>query len=209
MTDRRHRLAVLASGNGSNLQAIIDASTDPAYLPEVVVVISDRPGARALERAAAAGIPTELVPWRGAGERPGFTRDLVAAAESHGVGTLILAGFVRILSPSAVERFPSGILNIHPSLLPAFPGTIHAVKQAVTHGVKLTGVTVHYVDAGVDSGPIIYQEAVPVLADDTTAALHERIQRVEHRVYPDVIEVHAMGRLEVVGRAVVWTEEST
>lgn len=206
MTDLRHRLAVLASGSGTNLQAIIDAAADPAYAARVAVVVSDRPEARALVRAAEAGIATEVVPWPGKAHRDAFTKDIVAAVEAHSAESIVLAGFMRILGSEAVERFPNSILNIHPSLLPAFPGTVHAVDEAIAHGVKLSGVTVHYVDAGVDTGPIIYQEAVPVLADDTPAQLHERIQRVEHRVYPDVIEVHAAGRLEVRGRTVVWIE---
>jgi phosphoribosylglycinamide formyltransferase-1 len=206
MTDQRHRLAVLVSGSGTNLQAIIDATRDPAYGAQIVVVVSDRPGVAALDRAAAAGIATEVVPWPGREHRRAFTKDLISAIEAHAAETVVLAGFMRILSPEAVERFPNAILNIHPSLLPAFPGTVHAADDAIAHGVKLSGVTVHYVDAGVDTGPIIYQEAVPVLADDTSEKLHERIQRVEHRVYPDVIEVHATQRLMVEGRTVVWTE---
>lgn len=209
MTDSRHPLAVLCSGSGTNLQAIIDASQDPAYGARVAVVVTDRSGIGALERAERAGIPTEVVPWRGRDHREAFTKEIVAAVESHAAATIVLAGFLRILSPEAIERFPDAILNIHPSLLPAFPGTVHAVADALDHGVKLTGVTVHYVDHDVDTGPIIYQEAVPVLSDDTPETLHARIQRVEHRVYPDVIEMHTTGRLRVDGRLVVWTEPGT
>ncbi len=206
MTDSRHPIAVLCSGSGTNLQAIIDAAADPAYGARVAVVVSDRPEAFALERARRAGIPTEVVPWPGREHRRAFTKGIVAAVEAHAAETIVLAGFLRILTEEAIERYPNGILNIHPSLLPAFPGTVHAAPDAVAHGVKLSGITVHYVDRGVDTGPIIYQEAVPVLADDTAEALHARIQKVEHRVYPDVIEMHTTGRLRVEGRRVVWIE---
>lgn len=206
VTTNRHRLAVLVSGSGTNLQAIIDAARDPAYGAEVAVVVSDRPEAGALDRADAAGIPTVVVPWPGREHRQAFTKDIVAAVEAHAAETVVLAGFMRILGAEAIERFPHGILNIHPSLLPAFSGTMHAADDAIAHGVKLSGVTVHYVDTGVDTGPIIYQEAVPVLPDDTPVTLHQRIQRVEHRVYPDIIEVHAAGRLVVSDRTVVWIE---
>ena len=206
MTDTRHPIAVLCSGSGTNLQAIIEAAEDPAYGARVAVVVTDRPGVRALERAEQAGIPTEVVPWPGREHRRAFTKAVVAAIEAHAAETVVLAGFLRILTEEAIERFPDAILNIHPSLLPAFPGTVHAVADAVAHGVKLSGVTVHYVDRGVDTGPIIYQEPVPVLADDTAETLHARIQRVEHRVYPDVIEMHTTGRLRVEGRRVVWIE---
>jgi phosphoribosylglycinamide formyltransferase-1 len=209
MTDSRHPVAVLCSGSGTNLQAIIDAAEDPAYGARIAVVVSDRPEVRALERARRAGIPAEIVPWQGREHRRAFTKAVVAAVEAHAVETIVLAGFLRILSEEAIERFPNRILNIHPSLLPAFPGTVHAVADAVAHGVKLTGVTVHYVDREVDTGPIIYQEAVPVLVDDTPETLHARIQRVEHRVYPDVIEMHTTGRLRVEGRTVVWIEPET
>lgn len=206
MTDSRHPIAVLCSGSGTNLQAIIDAARDPAYGARIAVVVSDRTGIRALERAEEAGIPTEVVPWPGREHRRAFTKAIVAAVEAHAVATIVLAGFLRILTDEAIERFPNGILNIHPSLLPAFPGTVHAVADAVSHGVKLSGITVHYVDRGVDTGPIIYQEAVAVVAHDTRESLHARIQKIEHRVYPDVIEMHTTGRLRVEGRHVIWTE---
>ena len=193
------RIAVLASGSGSNLQAILDRATDPGYPAEVVLVASDRPSARALERAEAVGIRTALLPWEG--DREAFTTTVCDAVEAAGAEGIVLAGFMRILSAEAVERFPNRILNIHPSLLPAFPGG-HAVEDALAHGVTVTGVTVHFVDEQVDHGPIIAQRAVPVVAGDDVASLHARIQAEEHSLYPDVVADFAAGRLVVDGRHV-------
>ena len=169
-------------------------------------MISDRPGVAGLDRAAVAGIPTEVVDWRLSPSREVFTKTICDAATGHGAEALVLAGFMRVLSPVAIERFPNRILNIHPSLLPAFPGAA-AVEDAIDHGAKLTGVTVHFVDEQVDHGPIILQEPVGVAPLDTRATLHDKIQRVEHRIYPRVIDAFARGRLEVQGRTVVWEEE--
>ena len=202
MNDRAP-LAVLVSGSGSNLQAILDAAAEPTYAARVGVVISDRPGVLALERAAAASVPVEVVAWSSFDTREAFTVAVCDAAERHGASVLVLAGFMRILSPHAMVRFPDRIVNVHPALLPAFPGA-HAVPQALAHGVRLTGVTVHLVDEKVDHGPIIYQEAVPVLPGDTEATLHARIQTVEHRVYPQVVDALARGAIEVDGRVVRW-----
>lgn len=205
---RRVPIAVLVSGSGSNLQAIIDATQDDAFAATICVVISDRPGVGALERAAAAGIPGVVVAWSDHGQRPAFTKDVCDTAARYGAEVLVLAGFMRILSPEAIARFPAGIVNVHPSLLPAFPGTIHAVQKALDHGVKVTGVTVHFVTEDVDAGPIIAQEPVAVEAEDDAAALHARIQSVEHRLYPQVIDALGRGRLQVRGRTVVWKEEA-
>ncbi len=194
-------IAVLISGSGSNLQALIDhGRTGPGY--SIAVVISDRPGVRGLERAADAGIPTEVVAWSDHLDRPAFTDAVVETANQYGVDGLVLAGFMRILAPSAIAAFPNAILNVHPALLPAFPGA-HAVPQAIEHGVILTGVTVHFVDEQVDHGPIIAQEPVPVFASDDEASLHARIQEVEHRLYPEVVGSFARGELDVQGRRVV------
>jgi len=198
-------IAVLVSGGGTNLQALIDASAGSDHAARVVVVISDRPGVRALERAAAAGIPTEVVSWKGASDREAFTGDLCDAAERHGAHAMVLAGFMRILAPNAMKRFPDAIINTHPALLPAFPGA-HAVPQALAHGVKLSGVTIHFVDEEVDHGPIIYQEAVAVMPDDTEDQLQARIQAVEHRAYPMVIDAFCRNRLAIEGRTVDWKE---
>lgn len=194
MTDSRYPIAVLVSGSGSNLQAIIDAAEKPGYAAEIVVVISDRPDVKALDRASTAGIATEVVPWRDFTSRDDFTAAVCDTAERRGAAALILAGFMRVLAPVAIERFPNRIVNIHPSLLPSFPGA-HAVQDALEHGVTVSGVTVHFIDEEVDHGPIIYQEAIPVLADDDEATLHARIQEVEHRVYPDVVDALGRGAL--------------
>ena len=201
-------IAVLVSGSGSNLQAIIDASTgDPDFGASIVAVLADRPHVRGLERAAAAGIPTRVVPWPGASGRNWFTAAVCDAAEDAGASALVLAGFMRILTRDAVDRFPDRILNIHPALLPAFPGA-HGIRDALEHGVKVSGVTVHFVDEHVDHGPIIAQKAVPVLAGDTEESLHARIQIEEHDLYPRVIKAFANGRLSVEGRTVIWEGET-
>jgi phosphoribosylglycinamide formyltransferase-1 len=191
------------SGGGSNLQALIDASADPGYGAEIVVVISDRPGVRGLERAAEAGLPNVVVDWTEHGDRGSFTRSVADVAVAHGAEALILAGFMRILAPDAIRRFPHRIINTHPALLPAFPGA-HAIPEALAHGVKLSGVTIHFVDEEVDHGPIIFQEAVRVRDDETEASLQARIQEIEHRAYPEVVDAFARGLVKVDGRSVRW-----
>lgn len=203
MTDSRHPIAVLVSGSGSNLQAIIDAAEKPGYAAEIVVVISDRPDVKALDRAATAGIPAEVVDWSDYESRDQFSLAICDIAGRYKAQALILAGFMRVLAPVAIDRFPNRIINIHPALLPSFPGA-HAVRESQAHGVAITGVTVHFVDEQVDHGPIIYQEAVPVLPDDDEATLHARIREVEHRVYPRVVDALSCGELVVEGRRVVW-----
>ncbi len=193
------RIAVLVSGSGSNLQALIDR-LDPATA-EICLVLSDKEQALGLERARSAGIPTKVVNW--SGDRQAFTADICDAVETSGAELMVLAGFMRILGPEAITRFPNRILNIHPSLLPSFPGA-HAVEDAIEYGVKTTGVTIHFVDEEVDHGPIVMQEAVPVNDDDTADSLHARIQEVEHRLYPAVVEALCQGRLHVEGRKVIW-----
>ncbi len=195
------RIAVLVSGAGTNLAAILARAGAGELGAEVAVVVSDRAGAGALDRAHTAGVPTEVVPWQPRQARDANTERLCAAAARHGAEALVLAGFMRILGPVAMQRFPQAILNVHPSLLPAFPGA-RAVEQALEGGVKVTGVTVHFVDEQVDHGPIVAQEAVPVLPGDDAATLHARIQAVEHRLYPEVIAAFAAGRLAVDGHHV-------
>ena len=199
----RFPLAVLVSGSGSNLQAILAAAVDSAYSAEVAVVISDRPGVRALDRAAAAGVPTRVLCSDDFATRELFTAALCDTAEHHGAAAMVLAGFMRILSALAMERFPDRIVNIHPSLLPAFPG-MDAVGQALARGVKLTGVTVHLVDEKIDHGPIIYQAAVPVLAGDTEESLRARIQSIEHEVYPRIVDALIRGAITLDGRTLAW-----
>ena len=190
------RYAVLASGSGSNLQALIESK-----IPKPTIVIGDLE-CGALERARKVNIPAELVPFKG--DRRAFTATILDLARSHGVGTLVLAGFMRILGPAASQSLPNRIVNIHPSLLPAFPGR-DAVRQALAAGVKITGVTVHFVDEFVDHGPIIAQQAVPVFVDDSVESLHARIQKEEHQLYPRVVKALLDGRLVVKDRRVTWT----
>ena len=177
---------MLASGGGSNLAAILEAG-----LPVVAVVV-DRPcGATGV--AEAAGVPVEVVP-RGP-DRTQFTHRIVDALQAHGVELVAMAGFMTILEKPIFDAFPNGVLNTHPSLLPAFRGA-HAVADALATGVKVTGCTIHVAIPEVDSGPILAQEAVPVLPDDTVDSLHERIKTVEHRLYPETILRYAQGTLE-------------
>ncbi len=190
---------MLASGSGSNLQALLDT---PEVRPFITVVVSDRPGAVALERAAAHGVPTEAILWSDHDDRETFSAAVADVVEASGATGVVLAGFMRVLGSSFVSRFPNRILNIHPSLLPAFPGA-HAVEAALEHGVAVSGVTVHLVDEGVDTGPIIAQVPVPVDPDDTVETLHARIQKEEHRLYPEVVAAFVQERIMVVDRKVV------
>ena len=164
-------------------------------------MISDRPNVGALDRAAVAGITTDVVEWGDFADRVEFTEAVVAAVRRHSPDFVVLAGFMRVLAPSAIAAYPNRIINVHPSLLPAFPGA-HAVADAINYGVKVTGVTVHFVDEELDHGPIIRQEAVEILPDDDEATLHRRIQGVEHRLLPEVVSELATGRLSVNGRHV-------
>lgn len=199
-------MAVLISGSGSNLQAILDArADDPNFPAQPVLVISDRHGAGGLLRAKAAGITAEVIDWSDYPDRSSFTAAICDLLDRHEVELVVLAGFMRVLSVEAVRRFPQGIVNIHPALLPAFPGA-RAVEEALAYGVKTTGVTVHFVDEHVDHGPIIAQEPVTVMAADNVESLHRRIQTIEHRLYPKCVAAAAAGRLRVQGRLVIWDE---
>ena len=194
------RLGVLASGSGSNLQAILDACAAGRIAAQVAVVVCNLPGAGALDRARAASVPAVLLPHQGV-PREAYDALLVAQLRRHEVDLVCLAGFMRILSPVLLGAFENKILNIHPSLLPAFPG-LHAVRQALTAGVRVSGCTVHLVDAGMDTGPVLVQAAVPVLDGDDEAALAARILAQEHRCYPRAIGLWADGRLALEGRRV-------
>jgi phosphoribosylglycinamide formyltransferase 1 len=195
----RRTLAVLVSGNGSNLQALLDATANPDFPARVGVVLSNVPGVRALERARAAGVPTVVLPHAESRGRAAYDAALVSALASYQPELICLAGFMRILGFGFLRAFPLGVLNIHPALLPSFPG-LHAVRQALEHGVKVSGCTVHLVDEGTDTGPIIAQAAVPVLATDTEATLAARIQREEHRLYPLAVRLVASGGVARAGR---------
>lgn len=200
------RVAVLASGRGSNLQALIEAQgrgqLGPARLELVIVNVA---GAPALERARAAGIPAECRPSRGRA-REEYDAELLGLLRERGVGLLCLAGYMRLLSPGFVREFGGPILNVHPALLPAFPG-LQAQRQALEHGAKVSGATVHLVDAGLDSGPILLQEAVPVREDDDAERLAARILEVEHRLYPRALRLVAEGRYRLEGRRARILEE--
>lgn len=193
--------AVLASGNGSNLQAIIQAVKAKTIKAHLALVVSDRADAFALERARKAKIPTAVVNPNNFPDRESFDRMLVEQLRASRIDFVVLAGFMRILSPLFVQAFPNKILNIHPALLPAFKGA-HAIKDAFEYGVKTTGVTVHFVDEKVDNGAVIVQEPVGILPKDTLAKLERRIHAVEHRIYPKAIAAFAAGKLIVRGRSV-------
>lgn len=194
-------LGVLCSGRGTNLQSIM-AAVDSGQIPAPVgVVLADKPDAKALERAEKAGIPHFCVDRKQYADKQAFEEALVEKLRAHGVTLVILAGFMRILSPYFVHEFPGRILNIHPSLLPSFGGA-HAHRDVLAYGVKVSGCTIHFVDEGMDSGPIILQTAVPVLDDDDEDALAERVLEQEHKLYPRAISLLLHGKLKIEGRKV-------
>ncbi|MDD5233616.1 MAG: phosphoribosylglycinamide formyltransferase [Syntrophales bacterium] len=195
------RLGVLVSGSGSNLQSIIDHIEQGLIEAEIRVVISSNPDAFALERAGRHGIPAETVIHADFADREAFDRKLVEILRSRSVDLVVLAGFMRVLSPYFLREFRMRVMNIHPALLPSFPG-LHGQKKAFDYGVKFSGCTVHFADEGVDTGPIIIQAVVPVLDDDTEDTLAERILKEEHRIYPQAIQYFAQGRLTVSDRKV-------
>lgn len=196
------RIAVLASGRGSNLKAIIDAIEAGRLEACLPIVISDRPDAQALERARKHGAEAVFIDPRGYPDRESFDRAMLARLAEHRIELVCLAGFMRILAPAFIRAYPGRIMNIHPALLPAFPG-LHAQRRALEHRVKVSGATVHFVDEGVDTGPIILQAAVPVHEDDTEETLAARILEQEHQIYPKAIQLFAEGRLVLRGRQVV------
>ena len=194
-------LGVLCSGRGTNLQSIM-AAVDSGQIPAPVgVVLADKPDAKALERAEKAGIPHFCVDRKQYADKQAFEEALVEKLRAHGVTLVILAGFMRILSPYFVHEFPGRILNIHPSLLPSFGGA-HAHRDVLAYGVKVSGCTIHFVDEGMDSGPIILQTAVPVLDDDDEDALAARVLEQEHKLYPRAISLFLNGKLKIEGRKV-------
>lgn len=181
-------LAVLASGSGSNFQALIDARV------AIAALVCNVPGAKCLERAKGAGIEAVIVDHKAFPTRDAFDEALIGALKVRRVTKVVLAGFMRLLTPKFLAAFPEGVINVHPSLLPAFPGT-HAARQALARGVKLTGCTVHFVDEGTDTGPILAQAAVPVVEGDDEATLQARIQVEEHRLFPEVIARWLEGKI--------------
>jgi phosphoribosylglycinamide formyltransferase-1 len=195
------RLGILASGRGSNFEAIVRASQTGQVPARVVVLISDRADARALSIARHHAVEAVVVERGEHPNREAHDKAVVAELDRRQVGLVCLAGYMRILSPAFVRHFAGRLLNVHPSLLPAFPG-LHAQRQALEHGVRITGATVHFVDEGLDSGPIVLQATVPVHPDDTEATLAHRILAKEHRLYPEAVRLFAEGRLRVDGRRV-------
>ncbi len=196
-------ISLLISGRGSNLGAIVDAIWGGALEARIAVVISNRADAAGLERARAAGIDTRVMPHGDYASRDAYDRALVAELRAREVALVVLAGFMRRLGPEFCAAFPNAILNIHPSLLPAFPGT-HPHRQALAHGVKVSGATVHFVTPELDAGPIVMQEAVPVRDEDTEETLAARILTVEHRLYPAAIQRVIGGGWRLDGRRVVF-----
>jgi len=203
------RIAVLASGGGTNLQALLDACQARRIDGAVSVVLSNVPGAGALERARHAGAATACVPSRGVADREGYDRSLVEALRPHRPDLVCLAGWMRLLGPAFLDAFGPAegtggcprVMNVHPALLPAFPG-LHVQQAAIDYGARFSGCTVHFVDRGTDSGPIIVQAVVPVLPADDEKALAARILMEEHRIYPKAVQWFAQGRLSLSGRRV-------
>ncbi|APU17535.1 MULTISPECIES: phosphoribosylglycinamide formyltransferase [Actinoalloteichus] len=195
------RVVTLLSGAGTLAQALLDAASAPDFPAEVVAVGSDRPGAAGLARAEQAGLPTFAVRLADHSDRASWNRALADAVAAHRPDLVVSAGFMKILGPEFLARFDGRVVNTHPALLPAFPGA-HAVAEAIRYGVRVTGSTVHLVDAGVDTGPILQQEAVSVLASDTEQTLHERIKTVERRLLVDVVARLAREGCTVIGRKV-------
>lgn len=195
------RVGVLASGRGSNFAAIVEAVQAGRLAVRPVVLVTDRGSAGALDVARAHGIPSAVIEPREHPTREAFDKALIAVLVERRVDLVCLAGFMRVLGPAFVQHFHGRLLNIHPALLPAFPG-MHAQRQALAHGVKVAGATVHFVDEGIDTGPIVLQAAVPVVQGDTEETLSARILAEEHRLYPEAIALFAAGCLRIDGRRV-------
>ncbi|WP_029896389.1 phosphoribosylglycinamide formyltransferase [Desulfohalovibrio reitneri] len=201
----RLNLGVLVSGGGSNLQSILDKSASGALDADVRLVLSNKPNAYGLERARLAGVPTACLEHASCPSREEYDREMVRLLEEHAVDTVAMAGFMRMVTPVFLDAFHSRVLNIHPSLLPSFPG-VRGQGDAAAYGVRLSGCTVHFVDEHMDNGPIIIQAAVPAMADDDTKTLGSRILEMEHRVYPQALQWLAEERLTIQGRQVVVQE---
>jgi phosphoribosylglycinamide formyltransferase 1 len=200
----RKRIGVLLSGRGSNFEALADSvSAGRIRNAEIALVLSNREGAPGIERAKARGLATRVIPSKGL-EREAYDRQVVAALREAKVELVCLAGYMRLLSPYFVAAFPQRILNIHPSLLPSFPG-LESQKQALDYGVKLAGCTVHFVDENLDAGPIVLQAVVPVEGSDTEDTLSARILKEEHRIYSEAVEIVLEGNYKIEGRRVIFT----
>jgi len=202
------RIGVLLSGRGSNFEALAD-SVAAGRIPgaQIALVVSNRDGTAGIDKAMQRGIATRVIPSKGL-EREAFDRQVVAVLKEHEVDLVCLAGYMRLLSPYFVAAFPDRILNIHPSLLPAFPG-LESQRQALQYGVKFAGCTVHFVDEHLDAGPIVLQAVVPVLDNDTDTTLSERILAEEHRIYTEAVKIVLSGKFKIVDRRVVRTNEAS
>jgi phosphoribosylglycinamide formyltransferase-1 len=198
----KKRIGVLLSGRGSNFVALADGVA-AGRIPdaEIAIVLSNREGAAGINKAKDRGIPTRVIPSKGL-EREPYDRQVVAVLHEHGVDLICLAGYMRLLSPYFVASFPNRILNIHPSLLPSFPG-LESQRQALEYGVKIAGCTVHFVDENLDAGPIVLQAAIPVRDEDTEVTLSERILAEEHRIYSEAVRIVLEGKFKIAGRRVV------
>jgi phosphoribosylglycinamide formyltransferase 1 len=198
----KKRIGVLLSGRGSNFEALAD-SVAAGRIPDahIAIVIANREGTQGIERANARGITTKVIPSRGL-EREAYDRQIVSVLREHQVDLVCLAGYMRLLSPYFIQSFPQRILNIHPSLLPSFPG-LESQRQALEYGVKFAGCTVHFVDENLDAGPIVLQAVVPVLDTDTPDTLSEKILREEHRIYSEAVKIVLDGRFKIEGRRVI------
>lgn len=196
------RVAVLASGSGSNFQAMLDSPALKEAGAEIVCLLCNVPGARVLERASGAKIPTEVISHKDYVAREEFDTAVVERLRGYTPDLIVLAGYMRMLSPVFLRAFPDKVINIHPALLPAFPG-VHGIKDAWDYGVKVTGVSVHFVDEGMDTGPIIAQQALSIEEGESLEALEERIHKIEHALYPCVIADFARGRIRREGRRVI------
>ncbi len=201
MTDNKKRVGILISGRGSNMMSLIAAARDPDFPAEIACVLSNRPEAEGLFKAAGAGLPTRAIDHKRFRERSEFETELDAALHAFKVDLVACAGFLRLMTPAFVERWRNRMLNIHPSLLPAFPG-LYTHARALAAGVKVTGCTVHVVRAEMDSGPIVAQAAVPVLDGDTAESLAARVLEAEHKLYPHALELFASGRVHIAGEKV-------
>lgn len=199
------RVAVLASGSGSNFQALADALNVPGSPARVELVLCNVPGAKVLDRAANAGIPTVVVDHKQFASREAFDLRVAQELTAAKIELVALAGYMRLVTPAFLRAFPGRVINLHPALLPSFPG-MHAIRQAIEAGVRVTGITVHFVDEGTDTGPIIAQSAVPVLPGDTEATLGKRVHAEEHALYPRVVKAIANGVVTLEGRRVTLKE---
>ena len=196
---KKTKVGILVSGNGSNLQAIID---EKIVSCEIALVISNKPDVYAIKRAQSNNIPVEIINNKNFETREEFERQLIKSLDSRGIELIVLAGFMRVLTPLFVRHYKKRIINIHPALLPSFPG-VDAAKQALEYGVKYSGCTVHFVDDGVDTGPIVLQAIVSIQDSDTEQTLLERIHKEEHRVFPEAVRLFCEGKIKIEGRRVI------